>query len=208
MTQISNLTSSMDTRDNWKRVSRRQLWKGGKKLGVALKPGAKHSEMVDIFQRGGFTPEQIVNFVPVQVPDGDGTTTKTVMYPEQHERKFDEHKEHKRMELFEQRIADATEAENKRMAEEKAKMEQEKNAEISGLKSEVEELKALMKQMLERGMQNESEVKSVKNITDLNKMHWKSFQKLAKEAGIEWSTKDPRGPVIEKLEAQDGKDAA
>jgi hypothetical protein len=205
MTQISNLTSSMDTRDNWKRVSRRQLWKGGKKLGVALKPGAKHSEMVDIFQRSGFTPEQIVDFVPVQVPDGDGTTTKTVMYPEQHERKFDEHKEHKRMEEFERRIADATEAENKRMAEEKAKMEQEKNAEISGLKSEVEELKALMKQMLERGIQNETPNAKT---DDPMKMHWKSFQKLAKEAGIEWSTKDPRGPVIEKLEAQDGKNAA
>jgi hypothetical protein len=35
--------------------------------------------------------------------------------------------------------------------------------------------------------------------TDPAKMHWKSFQKLATPAGIEWSPQDPREPVIEKL---------
>ena len=198
MTQISKLTS-VDPRSNWDKLSRRQCWAGAKKLGIPYKAGQKHSEMVQILMNAGVTPEQVVEFKPMLVKDGNGDQ-RVVMTPDQPERVFDEQKEHRRLEVFEQRIADGIKIEEERSREEKAKLEKEKDTEINGLKTELEDLKAMMQKLLEQNSTVPHET-SVKKITDPLKMHWKSFQKMAKEVGIEWSTKDPREPVIEKLEA-------
>jgi len=143
--------------------------------------------MVGLFASQGITPEQIVPFVPVvnKTPYGD----KVAMYPESHERKFDEAKEHRRMEEFERRIEEGIEADKKE--------KEAQNSDLTSLKAEFDELKGMMKQVLEAMPKPKAEV------TDLNKIHWKKFQKLAKDAGMEWTTKDDRAPIIAKLEAKD-----
>jgi len=85
-------------------------------------------------------------------------------------------------------------------------IEEEKRAEkkIETLEDEISQLKALVTQLVEQKQEPMivDEVSVVIEKPDLNKVHWKRFQKMAKEIGIEWTTRDPRGPVIEKLEAQ------
>ena len=193
MSQIS-LASGFDTRSEWSKISRRKLNKAAKRLGINSKPGEKHVVMVNLYIAAGIKPEQVTEYMPVKVKDANGDE-KVVMYPEEKERAYDEQKEHKRMELFEQRIAEATEAENKRMAAEKSELEKKKDSEINILKSELEDMKEMMQRLLES---KEVPRETKKGLQD---MHWKSFQKAAKEAGIEWTTKDPREPVIAQIEA-------
>lgn len=203
MTRISNLTS-VDSRSDWNKISRRQYWKGAKALNIPFPAGATQPQMINICQAAGVTPEQVAKFIPVRVNTADGNG-KVVMVPEDHERKYDEQKEHRRAEEMERRITAGVEKEEKRISAEKQKMEVEKDAEISILRSELDDMKKMMAQILEQN--TPPSVPDVKKDDPL-KMHWKSFQKLAKEAGMEWSTKDPREPIIAKLEAQDGKNAA
>ena len=188
MTQISNLVAN-DPSNAWDRISRRQCWAGAKKLGLKVNSGAKHSEMVGLFISQGIKPEQVVDFAPVvqKTPHGD----KVEMYPVTKERVYDEGKEHRRMEEFERRIQAGVEDHNKQ-----AEKASEHGKEITELKSQVNELKDILTQFIV------SQQKPVKN-TDLNTMHWKSFQKKAKEVGIDWTTKDSRGEVIAKLEAKE-----
>lgn len=86
-------------------------------------------------------------------------------------------------------------------------IEEEKKTEkkVETLEDEISQLKALVTKLIEQKQEPMivDEV-SVVVAVDYMKMHWKKFQKLAKEIGIEWTTKDPRQPVIEKLEAQHG----
>jgi len=186
MTQISNLVAN-DPSSAWDRISRRQCWNGAKKLGLKVNPGAKHSEMVGLFISQGIKPEQVVDFAPVvqKTPNGD----KVEMYPVTKERIYDEGKELRRMEEFERRIESGIEADKKE--------KEAQTSDLTSLKAEFNELKGLMQQVLEAMPKPKSEV------TDLNKIHWKKFQKMAKDAGMEWTTKDDRTPIIAKLEAKD-----
>lgn len=161
-------------------------------MNIPYQPGATLDEMVALFQSKGIKPDQVTNFVPVTHKEPDGSQ-KVVMYPESHERKYDEQKEHRRMEEFDRRIQAGIEEHNKQV--EKAT---EQGKEITELKSQVNELKDILTQFI---MSQQKPVK-VKN-TDLNTMHWKSFQKKAKDVGIEWSTKDSRAEVIAILEAKE-----
>jgi len=186
---------AIDSRSNWDKVSRRQCWKGAGKLGIPFPTGATHDEMIRIFEAAGVAPEQVVNFVPaiVETPQGD----KVVMHPETHERKYDEHKEHRRMEEMERRIQEGVE---KDRAEKEALTAKANKKEIDGIKSDISELKDMFRQVLTQMATSPPEKQKAET---LETMHWKKFQKMAKDIGETWTTKEPRGPIIAKLEARE-----
>ncbi len=187
MSQISQLTSS-DPRSAWDKVSRRQCWAGARKLGLEFRDSASHTDMVNLFVNKGIQPEQVVNFVPVSVPTENGQE-KTVMYPEEHERKFDEHKEHRRMEEFERRIQEGVEKEEKRLSAEKDQMAKEKDSEISGLKDEVSELKVMLEKLLEAQKPKPKE-------TDPLKMKYMAQKKWLKDRGVELNKGDDADHLV------------
>jgi hypothetical protein len=186
MTQISQLVAN-NPQSAWDRVSRRQCFRGAKRLGIKVDAGAKHSEMVGIFVGQGITPEQIVNFVPVvkKTPQGD----KIEMYPESKERVYSERKEHHRMEEFEKRIQEGVDADKKE--------KEAQNVDISALKTDIDELKTMFNQVL-ASLKDQKPKEDLP--VDLKTIHWKRFQKMAKDIGETWTTKDPREPIIERLE--------
>ena len=188
MTNVSSLTS-IDPRSPWQKVSRRQCYRGAKRLEIPYKDNATKDEMVTIFQSNNLTPEQIVNFVPVQVPTPDGGQ-KIVMYPEERERKENEAKDERRMAEFQRRIEEGVE-----------KDKAEKANEVQSLKAEIHELKDMFSQVLES--LKKPEKKKVEKEETLENMQWKKFQKLAKSVGVDWTTRAPRDDVIAILRAQD-----
>jgi hypothetical protein len=84
MTRLSNLTA-VDSRSDWKKISRRQYWRGAKELNIPFPTGATQPQMIDICQAAGVTPDQVAKFIPVRVPTADGGE-KVVMLPEDKER--------------------------------------------------------------------------------------------------------------------------
>lgn len=196
MTSISRMTA-IDPRSDWEKISRRQLWRGAKNLKMPFPTGATADVMIELFMANGFAPEQVTNFVPIVVPTEDGKN-KVVMAPEEKERKFDEQKESRRIQEFERRIEEGVEKDK----EEKKRLASQ-NAEVESLKSEVNDIKGMLSQILQSLPTAQPVQKKPEVPEDLNKMHWKKFQKLAKTVGETWTTKDPREPIIAKLEASD-----
>jgi hypothetical protein len=201
MTRISNLTA-VDSRSDWGKISRRQYWRGLKALNIPYPAGATQPQMIGIAQAANLTPDQVANFVPVQVNTVDGNG-KVVMVPEDHERKYDEQKEHRRAEEMERRIAAGVEKEETRISAEKQKMETEKDAEISILRSELDDMKKMMAQLLEQPVKKITDPKE----TDPYKMKFMAQRKWLKEHGVELS----KGGNAKELIAQvleDGKDTS
>ncbi len=197
MTAISSLLA-VDPRSGWQKVSRRQCLQGATRLGLTFENGETQPKMVELFIANNITPEQVVKFVPVTVSTASGGNA-VVMQPESQEPVFDEKKDQRRMELFEQRMEEAVKKEEARVNAQKDKLENEKNTEILDLKNQLSEMQDMMKKFME---QNTPVVEATNKPVDLHKMQWKKFQKLAKSVGMDWTTKDPREPVIEKLNAQ------
>jgi len=186
MSQISQLVAN-NPQTAWDRVTRRQCFRGAQRLGIKVDAGAKHSEMVGLFVSQGITPNQVVNFVPVvkKTPNGD----KIEMYPESKERVYSERKEHQRMEEFEKRIQAGMDADKK--------AKEAQNIDITSLKTDIDELKTMFNQVL-ASLKDQKPQESIP--IDLKTIHWKRFQKMAKDIGETWTTKDPREPIIERLE--------
>ena len=191
MTQISNLVAN-DPRSAWEKISRRHLWRGADKLGIQYPPGATHEQMVNILVAAGKSPEEVTKWVPLIVTTPEGQ--KTVMVPEEKERKYDEAKELRRNEEFEKRIQAAVEKDEK----EKQERLTQQDAKITSIEKDLHELKEMMGKLVEVVAQKPTQKREKKPET-LETMHWKKFQKLAKQHGIDWTTKDPREPVIEKI---------
>ncbi len=212
MTRISNLTS-VDSRSDWGKISRRQYWKGAKALNISFPDGASQPKMIEICQAAGVTPDQLAKFIPVRVgtPDGSG---KVVMVPEDHERKYDERKELHRAEEMERRIASGIKLEEERISADKLKMESEKNAEISALRTEIDEMKKMIAQLLDNAALTSHPAIIIKSSeepkqkeTDPYAMKFMAQRKWLKEHGVDL----PKGGNAKELIKQvleDEQDAA
>jgi hypothetical protein len=189
MTQVSSLLTE-NPMDAYQRVSRRDMMNGLHKLGVKCPAGAKHSEMVTICQAQGIQPQELVKFVPVvqKTPTGD----KIEMYPEAKERVYDEQKELRRNEEFERRIQEGI---DKEKAEKEATAKKQES-EIQSLKSDMDELKGMFKQLVDVVQEKKVSREIKPKETDPLKMKWMSQRKWLKDRGIELNKGDDAKKLI------------
>jgi len=196
MTRISLGDMNVDPRNDFQKLSRSECRTLLKKAEIAFKPDIKQRDAVKLLQAHSINPRDGIEWEQVIIKGPDGND-KIKYEPKrtlpQRPEGYDE-------------LALAKVDELSAKAIENEKKDKEK---VKSLENEVSDLKELVARLLEERKEPTTETTvSVVVDTDYMKMHWKSFQKLAKEAGIEWTTREPREPVIEKLEAQNGKDAA
>lgn len=191
MTQVSSLLTE-NPMNAYDRISRRDMMNGLHRLGVKTPAGAKHSEMVTICQAQGIQPQELVKFVPViqKTPHGD----KIEMYPEAKERVYDEQKELRRNEEFERRIQEGID--NDKADKEAAAKKQE--SEIQSLKSDMDELKGMFKQLVDVVQEKKVSRETKPKETDPRKMKFMQFRAWAKKRGVEVPKGANRQEIIEQ----------
>jgi len=192
MTRRSLDDMYQDPRNDFQMLSRADCRKILTDKGINFDPHITQIDAVLLLQANQVNPRDAVSWEQITVKGPDGrTSVKSV--PKRTDPVRPEGYDEKTMAEVDRLSALAIEEEKK----------QEKKVET--LEDEISQLKALVTKLIEQKQEPMivDEV-SVVVAVDYMKMHWKKFQKLAKEIGIEWTTKDPRQPVIEKLEAQHG----
>jgi len=204
MTRISLGNMNIDPRSSYDKLSRSEIRRILAKNGINHDPQLKKVDGIKILQANKIDPMKEIEWEQVTIKDGSGND-KIKMEP----KRTAPHRPEGYDELA---LAKIDELSQKAIDDEKeklAKLEADKaiNRSLGSLLDEFKGVKEILAQLLdEREKANQKEAKvettSVKKITDLNKIHWKKFQKMAKDIGETWTTKEPRDPIIERLENQ------
>ena len=190
MTRISLANMQIDPRSNYDKLSRSDVRKILSAKGIKYDPRIKKVDGIKIMQANGIDPMEAIEWEQVHIQDANGNV-KIKMEPKRTPPERPDGYDEKALAKVEQLSAQAIKKEN------------DQKEKVKSLESEVSDLKDLVKQLLaEREESNlkEAIVEEVKvKEVDPVKVHWKTFQKMAKEAGLEWKPKEPREPIIEKL---------
>ena len=190
MTRISLANMQIDPRSNYDKLSRSDVRKILSVKGISFDPGIKKVDGIKILQANGIDPMEAIEWEQVQIQDANGNV-KIKMEPKRTPPKRPDGYDEKALAKVEQLSAEAIKKEN------------DQKEKVKSLESEVSELKDLVKQLLAEREETNLKEAVVEEVTvkevDPAKVHWKTFQKMAKEAGLEWKPKEPREPIIEKL---------
>lgn len=164
-----------------------------RKLNIPFKPEDSHEKLVEILLDRDVKPNEIIDFVAVNVktPDGD----KQVVVPDQKDRKERSDLEiTRRAEEFERRIEAATE---KARIEEEAKLRKAHDSEVSDLRKQIKDLTEMVK-TLAQDRPKEKE-------TDPAKMKYMAFKKWCKDRGHDLQKGEDKAELIKRL--SDGENA-
>ena len=186
MTRISLGNIAIDPRSSYDKLSRSEVRKILKAKDIKFHPGIKKIDGIKLLQANGIDPMEAMEWEQVYFTGPDGNQ-KIKLEPKRTEPRRPEGYDELALAAVDRASAEAIE-----------KLETEK---VLSLQTEVQDLKDLVNQLLDERKVDyvETEVKIKK--TDLNKVHWKTFQKIAKDNGLAWKPKEDRQPIIAKLEA-------
>ena len=186
MTRISLGNMGVDPRSSYDKLSRSDIRKILKAKDIKFHPGIKKIDGVKLLQANGIDPMEAMEWEQVYFTGPDGNQ-KIKLEPKRTEPRRPEGYDELALAAVDRASSEAIE-----------KMETEK---VQSLQTEVQDLKDLVNRLLDERKVDyvETEVKIKK--TDLNKVHWKTFQKIAKDNGLAWKPKEDRQPIIAKLEA-------
>ena len=194
MTRISLANMQIDPRNNYDKLSRSDVRKILSAKGIQFDPGIKKVDGIKILQANGIDPMEAIEWEQVHIQDANGNV-KIKMEPKRTPPKRPDGYDEKALAKVEQLSAEAIKKEN------------DQKEKVKSLEAEVGDLKELLTKLLaEREESNLKEAKVTEVTvmdTNLRKIHWKKFQKMAKEIGETWTTKEPREPIIAKLEARE-----
>ena len=193
--QISTF-NPIDPRSKWEKISRRQMRKGLKNLGINFSVEYTHDQLVDVAMNAQLTPEQVAKFVTVRFNTPQGEVTQS--FPEEKQPTRTEQEEHRRMEIFEQRIEAAAEKVREEEARKAAEAAKKAQSEVQELKEQIAELTKL----LTSGQVS----RETKKETDPHKMKFMAFKKWCKDKGYDLKKGEKREEVIAYLEKADGED--
>ena len=188
MTRISLGNIAIDPRSSYDKLSRSEVRKILKAKDIKFHPGIKKIDGIKLLQANGIDPMEAMEWEQVYFTGPDGNQ-KIKLEPKRTEPRRPEGYDELALAAVDRASAEAIE-----------KLETEK---VQSLQTEVQDLKDLVNRLLDERKVDyvETEVKIEK--TDLNKIHWKKFQKLAKDNGLTWKPKEDRQPIIAKLEGKE-----
>ena len=188
MTRISLGNMGIDPRSAYDKLSRSEVRKILNVKGIKFDPKIKKIDGVKLLQAHGIDPMEAIEWEQVNYTGADGNP-KTKLEPKRTEPKRPEGHDELALAALDRASQKAIE-----------KLETEK---VQSLQTEVQDLKDLVNRLLDERKVDyvETEVKIQK--TDLNKVHWKTFQKIAKDNGLTWKPKEDRQPIIAKLEGKE-----
>lgn len=185
-----------DPRTDIQRLSRIEIRHCLDKMNIQLTPNMSLQDGVKMLEATGVNIRQLVEFEPIPVKTQQGL--ETVQYhPKRVIPTHSQEYEHRREEELSKRLEEA-EAKQK----EDDKKAETLTSDNAALAKQVEQLTELVLGMRAE-LQEKAVSKKPKKEETLENMHWKKFQKLAKDIGETWTTKDPREPIIEKLNVQE-----
>ena len=186
MTRISLGNMGIDPRSAYDKLSRSEVRKILNVKGIKFDPKIKKIDGVKLLQAHNIDPMEALEWEQVTYTGADGN--QKIKYEPKRT-------EPRRPEGYDELALAAL---DKASEEAMAKMETEK---VKSLQDEVDDLKDLVSRLLDERKVDyvESDISISK--PDLNTMQWKKFQKLAKDNGLSWKPKEPREPIIAKLEA-------
>jgi len=187
MTRLTVSNMAIDPRDTYDKLSRGEVRKILKARDIPFDPHIKKIEGVKLLQANQINPMDDIEWEVVTYQGADGKQGTKLEPKRTQPLRPEGHDERALAKLDELSAAAIKADENK----------------IEDLEKQIRNLNELVTTLLgERQVENMKAAKIedvVVKTTDLNKIHWKTFQKMAKGIGEIWSTKDPRAPIIEKL---------
>ena len=187
MTRLTVSNMAIDPRDTYDKLSRGEVRKILKARDIPFDPHIKKIEGVKLLQANQINPMDDIEWEVVTYQGADGKPGTKLEPKRTQPLRPEGHDERALAKLDE--------------LSEAAMKKEEKH--VENLQNEVNDLKELVSRLLEERQSDNLKAAKTEDVAvesiDLNKIHWKKFQKMAKDIGETWTTKEPRGPIIEKL---------
>lgn len=182
-----------DGRDEWQRMSRREIWRALTAAGVQFPAGCTSEDGIKLLQANQINPMEVMEWEQVPVKDAKGNTSLQ-NYPKRIEPKYSEEDIMRRDAEMERRLEDAAVKANKEAAEKALKAEEKAN----DLEGQVSQLAEQVAQLTQALLQQQKPKKPKE--TDPSKMKYMAFKKWCKDRGHELQKGEDKEALIAKLE--------